>query len=109
MKRQVSFADEAEAYRFVLADNEDVAFEISKDTLTFDSDDFYRLFFKGLDEKPEYEVANPDGKLKGQAKHVFDTVAAIFKKACDSIDAAWFVKTEEPAVATVDDLNNTDI
>lgn len=108
MKRQVSFADEAEAYRFTLVDKEVVTFEIRKDTLAFNSNDFYRLFFKGLDEKPEYEVVNSDGELKGQAKHVFDTVAAVFKKACDSIDATWFAKTEEPVAETLDDLNDMD-
>lgn len=108
MKRQVSFADDAEAYRFALTDKEDAIFEIRKDTLAFNSNDFYRLFFKGLDDKPEYEVVHPDGELKGQAKHVFDTVTAIFKKACDSIDVAWFAKTEEPVDETLDDLNEMD-
>jgi len=103
MKRQVSFADEAEAYRFALVDKENVTFEIRKDTLAFKTNEFYRLFFKGLDEKPEYEVVNPGGELKGQAKHVFDTVAAVFKTACDSIDAAWFAETEGPATETLDD------
>ena len=77
MKRQVSFTDEAEAYRFMPQYKEDGAFEIRKDTLVFNSNDFYQLFFKGLDAKPEYEVVNSGAELKGQAKHVFDTVSDI--------------------------------
>lgn len=90
MKRQVSFADEADAYSFTIVGEDGAPFEIRKDTLVFSSNDFYRLFFKGLDERPEYETVNPGDELKGQARHVYGTVAAIFKKACDSIDEAWF-------------------
>ena len=108
MKRQVSFSNEPEAYRFTLVGANDVSFEISKNTLAFSTNEFYKLFFKGLDEKPEYEVAKPDEELAGQAKHVFDTVAAIFKKACDSIDADWFTATEEQPSVANDDLSEQD-
>lgn len=57
MKRQVSFEDTQDSYRFVLVGDEETAFEISKDTLTFSTNDFYKLFFMGLKEKPEYELA----------------------------------------------------
>lgn len=90
MKRQVNFLDEAEAYRFTLADDEDVTFEISKDTLSFNANSFYGCFFKGIDEKPEYKLLEPPAELNGQAKHVYDTVKVIFKKACESIDEDWF-------------------
>lgn len=106
MKRQVSFTDEAKAYLFTLMGEEDAYFEIRKDTLAFSSNDFYQLFFKGLDEKPEYEVVNPGDELKGQAKHVFDTVVAIFKKACDSIDADWFMRDETQATEEAGDLGD---
>lgn len=108
MKRQVSFTDEAEAYRFTPQYKEDGAFEIRKDTLVFNSNDFYQLFFKGLDAKPEYEVVNSGAELKGQAKHVFDTVSDIFKKACDSIDDAWFSKTKESAAEAHDVFKDID-
>lgn len=105
MKKQVSFSDEPKAYRFALAGDDDVTFEISKETLTFSSNDFYKLFFKKLDEKPEYELVKPGEELKGQAKHVFDTVAAILKKTCDSIDAGWFKEPDEQPNAGSDNLN----
>lgn len=102
MKRQVSFEDTQDSYRFVLVGDGETAFEIGKGTLTFSTNDFYKLFFMGLKEKPEYELVQPADSLQGQAKHVFDTVKAIFKKACDSIDASWFVEDEEQAAESVD-------
>lgn len=95
MKRQINFADESTVYRFTLENEGEKVFEIAKNTLTFSSDDFYKLFFQGLDEKPEYELTKPTGELRGQAKHVYDTVAAILKKTCDSIDADWFKVPDE--------------
>lgn len=104
MKKQINFSDEPQAYRFALEGN-DVYFEIKKDSLAFSSNDFYELFFKGMDEKPEYELVKPDGELKGQAKHVYDTVAAILKKTCDSIDADWFKVPDEQADDNSDDAS----
>lgn len=95
MKKRINFASEPTVYRFTLEDESEKVFEIAKNTLTFSSDDFYKLFFRGLNEKPEYELVKPTEELRGQAKHVFDTVAAILKKACDSIDANWFKVSDE--------------
>lgn len=47
MKRQVNFEDAQDSYRFVLVGDEETAFEISKGTLTFSTNDFYKLFFMG--------------------------------------------------------------
>lgn len=105
MKKQINFSDKPQAYCFALEGNS-IDFEIKKDSLTFNSNDFYELFFKGIDEKPEYELVNPDGELKGQAKHVFDTVAAILKKACDSIDANWFKASDEQTDNSSDNASN---
>lgn len=96
MKKQIRFEDARDAYRFMLVGDDDTVFEINKGTLAFNSNEFYKTFFKGLDEKPEYEFSQTAEDLKGQAKHVFDTVAAIFKKTCDSIEASWFTAVEEP-------------
>ncbi|WP_452040672.1 hypothetical protein [Adlercreutzia rubneri] len=103
MTKQINFLDEPSTYRFALKGDDDTAFEISKDTLIFNSNDFYRLFFKGLKEKPEYELVTPDIEPKGQAKHVFDTVAAILEKACDSIDADWFKNVDAPPAESCKD------
>jgi len=108
MTKQINFLDETNAYRFELKGNDDAVFEISKDTLIFNSNDFYRLFFKGLEEKPEYELVTPDIELKGQAKHVFDTVAAILKKAFDSIDADWFKNVDIPPTESCEDEKKLD-
>lgn len=109
MKRQIRFTDEVAAYRFTSVDNDTAIFEIKKDTLTFSSGSFYKAFFKGLTEKPEYELIMSADGLKGQAKHVFDTVSAIFKKACDSIDDAWFDTVDAGApVAGTNALEETD-
>ena len=105
MKKQVSFEDAQDSYRFSLVGHSDSTFVISKDTLTFSSNDFYKTFFKGLSEKPEYELVQPKEKLQDQAKHIFDTVGAILKKACDSIDATWFIETEEPTTEETDKEN----
>lgn len=99
MKRQVRFVDDAQSYRFELVDGNDAVFEISKDTLVFSAKDFYATFFKDLDSKPVYELVQPTDALSGQPKHVFETVEAIFKKTCDSIDGGWF---KEPASETVE-------
>ncbi|WP_139652317.1 hypothetical protein [Raoultibacter phocaeensis] len=85
MKKQVNFEDAVEAYRF----------EVSKSTLAFNADSFYKCFFKGLDEKPLYELIKPPSDLDIKAKHVFATVEAIFKKTCDSIDEKWFAPVGE--------------
>ena len=98
MKRQVSFEETNEAYRFALVGDDVAVFEIAKNTLAFSSNNFYRCFFQGLDEKPEYELLRPTEELQRQAKHVFETVEVIFKKSCDSIDVAWFG-------GPIDDLN----
>lgn len=90
MTRQVEFHEGADSYRFVLDGRSDTAFEIQKDTLVFSASKFYECFFKGLTEKPIYELCEPSSELKGQARHVFETVATIFQEACDSIDASWF-------------------
>ncbi len=105
MKKQINFSDKPQAYCFALEDN-GVDFEIKKDSLIFSSNDFYELFFKGIDEKPEYELVKPDEELKGQAKHVFDTVAAILKKTCESIDANWFKESNEHSNMDSNDLDN---
>lgn len=95
MKKHINFSDESTAYLFMLDGDDGKLFEIGKDTLVFSSDDFYRLFFQGLDEKPDYELVNTGDDLSGQAKHIFDTVDAILKKACDSINADWFKTPDE--------------
>lgn len=105
MKKQVSFEETDEAYCFALVDDDNATFEIAKSTLAFNSNDFYRCFFKGLDEKPEYEVLQPTEELQRQAKHVFETVEAVFKKACESIDSAWFAANEKQDDEPADDLN----
>lgn len=94
MKRHIRFSDEASAYRFVLVGEESTVFEIDKGTLTFNEKAFYELFFRGLTEKPSYELVLPADDLKEQAKHVFDTVQAIFQKTCRSIDEAWFTPND---------------
>ena len=105
MKRRVSFEETNEAYRFALVGDDGTVFEIAKNTLAFSSNNFYRCFFKGLDEKPEYELLRPTEELQRQAKHVFETVEAIFKKACASIDATWFAVDEKQDDEPIDDLN----
>lgn len=98
MKRRVSFEETAEAYRFVLVDDESKAFEISKDTLEFNSKVFYETFFKGLDKAPDYELIEPNAKLKKTSKHVYSTVSGIFKNTCSKIDPTWF--SDKPGNAT---------
>lgn len=95
MKRQVKFVDGESAYRFMFSDGEEDVFEIEKDTLLFRAGKFYECFFKGLHEKPEYSMLPPEGEIKGQAKHVYDTVEAIISSACKSIDSNWFSKSDE--------------
>lgn len=73
-----------------------------------EGDDVYDELSQGYNAKPEYEVVNSGAELKGQAKHVFDTVSDIFKKACDSIDDAWFSKTKESAAEAHDDFKDID-
>lgn len=90
MKRQVSFEETAEAYRFTLADDESMSFEISKSTLEFNSKAFYETFFKGLHEAPDYELLEPAAKLEKTSKHVYSTVSSIFKTTCEKIDPTWF-------------------
>jgi len=108
MKRQVRFVDDIDAYHFILNESESISFSLSKDTLSFSANDFYRCFFKGIDEKPDYVLTCPDDELKGQPKHVFDTVEAIFKKACDSTDENWFKKQEDADAQNLPDLNEDD-
>lgn len=94
MKRQVRFEETGDKYLFSDDDRGSV-FTIMKDTLIFSSNDFYQAFFKDLEEKPDYQLINPTAKLTGQAKHVFDTVEAIFKKSCGSIDDRWFTNESD--------------
>lgn len=98
MKRQVSFEETAEAYRFTLVDDESKAFEISKDTLEFNSKVFYETFFKGLDKAPDYELIEPDTELEKTSKHVYSTVSSIFQSTCSKIDPTWF--SDKPDNAT---------
>ncbi len=105
MKKQINFSDESTAYRFTL-EAKNTVFEICKDTLVFSSENFYKIFFQGLEEKPEYELVNSGEELKGQAKHVFDTVAAILKKACESIDASWFEESDKKSNISSNDPCN---
>lgn len=95
MKRQIKFADEEEAYRFVLVGDDSVIFEIQKNTLNFSTSKFYECFFKGVHEKPEYELLLPTGEIRGQAKHVYETVKGILDKACSSIEEKWFKEENE--------------
>ena len=95
MKKQVKFVDGENAYRFMFSDGEGDVFEIEKSTLTFHAGKFYECFFKGLHEKPDYSMIPPEGEIKGQAKHVYDTVEAIISSACKSIDNSWFSKSDE--------------
>lgn len=98
MKRQVSFEETTEAYRFTLAGDESRSFEISKSTLEFNSKAFYETFFKGLHEAPAYELLEPDIELAKTSKHVFATVSNIFQNTCAKIDSAWFPdKTSDAA------------
>ena len=98
MKRQVSFEETAEAYRFALVDDESKAFEISKDTLEFNSKVFYETFFKGLDKAPDYKLIEPNTELEKTPKHVYSTVSSIFQSTCSKIDPTWF--SEKPGDAT---------
>lgn len=98
MKRQVSFEETAEAYRFALVDDELKAFEILKDTLEFNSRLFYETFFKGLDKAPDYELIEPDTELEKSSKHVYSTVSSIFQSTCSKIDPTWF--SDKPGNAT---------
>lgn len=109
MKKQINFSDGENSYCFTLKEDNKVIFKISKETLVFSSDDFYKLFFQGLDEKPEYDLINSGDELKGQAKHVFETVDAILKKTCSSIDADWFKESDDQSVADDDVLNEHEI
>lgn len=98
MKRQVSFEETTEAYRFALVGDESKAFEISKATLEFSSKAFYETFFKGLREVPDYDLLEPDIELAKTSKHVFTTVSNIFQSTCAKIDPAWFPdKTSDAA------------
>lgn len=90
MKKQIRFADEGDVYRFVLVGDDSVIFDIQKNTLSFSTSKFYECFFKGAHEKPEYELLPPSGDIKGQAKHVYETVKDILDKACSSIEEKWF-------------------
>lgn len=92
MKRQIKFADEESVYRFILVDDDSVTFDIQKSTLSFNTSKFYECFFKGIREKPEYELLPLAGDIKGQAKHVYETVKDILDKACTSIEEKWFVE-----------------
>lgn len=105
MKKQARFEETDETYRFTLIGNDEAVFEIDKKTLAFSSSDFYGCFFKKLNEKPEYELLQPTEKLHRQANHVFETVEAIFKKSCDSIDASWFETDEKQDDEPNNDLN----
>lgn len=51
-------------------------------------------------------MVKPDVELKGQAKRVFDTVAATLKKTCDSIDANWFKASDAQTDDSCDDASN---
>ena len=95
MKKQVKFVHGESAYRFMFPDGEGGVFEIEKSTLTFHAGKFYECFFKGLHEKPDYSLLPLEEGIKGQARHVYDTVEAIFSSACDSIDNSWFCKPDE--------------
>lgn len=95
MKKQVKFVDGESAYRFMFSDGEGDIFEIEKSTLVFHTGKFYECFFKGLHEKPDYSMLLPEEEIKGQAKHVFDTVESIITNVCKSIDDGWFSKSDE--------------
>lgn len=105
MKKQVEFVDGESAYRFMFSDGEGGIFEIEKGTLVFHTGKFYECFFKGLHEKPDYSMLPPEGEIKGQAKHVFDTVESILINACNSIDDSWFSKLDEGNDASMEDLS----
>jgi hypothetical protein len=98
MKRQVSFEETAEAYRFALVEDESKAFEISKSTLEFNSKAFYEIFFKGLHEAPDYELVESATKLEKTSKHVYSTVSNIFKSTCAKINPVWFSDKPSDAV-----------
>lgn len=98
MKRQIKFVDEKDTYRFVLVNDESVIFDIQKSTLSFSTSKFYECFFKGLHEKPVYELVPPVEDIKGQAKHVYETVKEILDKACSSIEEKWFKEENEQDV-----------
>ena len=95
MKKQVEFVDGESAYRFIILDGEGGIFEIEKSTLVFHTGKCYECFFKGLHAKPDYSMLPPKEEIKGQAKHVFDTVESILINACESIDDIWFSKSDE--------------
>lgn len=103
MKKQVKFVDEESTYCFMFSDGEGSIFEIEKGTLVFHTGKFYECFFKGLHEKPDYSMLPPEGEIKGQAKHVFDTVESILINACKSIDNSWFSKLGEGDDASTED------
>lgn len=107
MKKQVKFVDGESAYRFMFSDDKGDVFEIEKSTLVFHTGKFYECFFKGLHEKPDYSMLSPEVEIKGQAKHVFDTVESILTNACKSIDDSWFSKSDEgDDEALIEDLSD---
>ena len=110
MKKQIKFVDGESTYRFMFSDGEGDIFEIEKDTLIFHAGKFYECFFKGLHEKPDYSMLPLKGEIRGQAKHVFDTVEAIISSACKSIDNSWFSKLDEGNGDTsIEDLGDCEL
>ena len=83
MDAEVYFEETEDSYQFSKTGDGE-AFIIKKDDLIFETKTFYEYFFKDLHEK------DPDHKLTGQVKHVFDTVSQVLSKTCDGIKDDWF-------------------
>lgn len=93
MKKQIEFFESDTSYQFYLPENKDNAFEISKETLVFDTNRFFCCFFSSLEEKPQYEVSSSQTELDAKALYIIKTVSAILEKSCNSIDEKWFNDT----------------
>lgn len=97
MKRQINVSETESSIVFTLDGGE--PFCLDKVSLTIDSKRLYETFFKGLSEKPEYEVVSQENVSKECSYYVLQ-FESLIEQTLGKIEDSWFQD------AVVDDVLN---
>lgn len=87
MKRQISVSETDDSIVFMLDGGG--SFCLDKSSLTIDSKRLYETFFKGLNEKPEYEVVSSENVTKEYSYYIAQ-FESLIEQTLDKIEESWF-------------------
>lgn len=87
MRRRISVSETEDSIEFMLDGGG--TFCLDKASLTIDSKKLFETFFKGLNEKPEYEVILSENVSKENLYYVAQ-FESLIEQTLDKIEESWF-------------------